>query len=341
MDALNSNTVRLTESEPGGWQEPKRKAFLVPQARGGAPVPLDAPQLVVGRGSDPDFNIPDPKASRRHARILAVHNRYYVQDLGSANGTFVNGHSVTNERLTHGDLVAFGKTVFRFVVTADLDTGYLKKLDLDALTSLAAAVDEKDPYACSHSEAVAGIAQRLASELGFAPAAVERLGIIARLHDIGMIDVPDAVLRKTSPLDAADVELIRRHPSDSAAILAPLEFLADILPAVRQHHERFDGRGYPDGLAGDAITVEARIIHMADAYHAMASRRPYREPLFQEFVYQEFKKSAGIQFDPEIAQTFVRLLPALPRLMATIEQRRSAVPGTNGPPPAPPSEGQD
>jgi HD-GYP domain-containing protein (c-di-GMP phosphodiesterase class II) len=319
MDALKSDTVGPGEAEPGGWQEPKRKAFLVPQAGGGVPVPLDSPQLIVGRGSEPDFYIPDPKASRRHARILAVHNRYYVQDLGSANGTFINGHKVNNERLTHGDLVAFGKTVFRFVVTADLDTDYLRKLNLEALTSLAEAVDQKDPYAGSHSAAVACVAQRLASELGFAPAARERIGIGGRLHDIGKIGVPDAVLCKTAPLDGTELDLIRRYPSEGAAILAHLESMADVVPMVRQHRERFDGRGYPDGLAGEAIAVEARIIHMADAYHAMASRRPYREPLFQEFVHQEFKKSAGVQFDPEMVQTFVRLLPALPRLLAATE----------------------
>jgi HD-GYP domain-containing protein (c-di-GMP phosphodiesterase class II) len=88
---------------------------------------------------------------------------------------------------------------------------------------------------------------------------------------------------------------------------------------VRQHHERFDGRGYPDGLAGEAIAVEARIIHVADAYHAMASQRPYRKPLFQEFVRQEFAKSAGAQFDPEVTRAFVRLLPSMPRLLAATE----------------------
>ena len=133
-----------------------------------------------------------------------------------------------------------------------------------------------------------------------------------------MIGVPDAVLRKTGQLDDAEFNLIRTHPSDSAAILAPLDFLADVLPMVRQHHERFDGRGYPHGLAGQAIAVEARIIHVADAYYAMASPRPYRKPLYQEFIRMEFMKGAGAQFDPEITKAFVRLLPAMPGLLATM-----------------------
>lgn len=318
MGSSKFRTIGHLASEPGGVMELKRKAYLVPLAGEGAPEPLDSPQWVVGRASDLDCQIHDPKVSRRHARILAVHNRYYVQDLGSTNGTFINRNRVTNARLTHGDLVAFGKTVFRFAITADLDTGYRKKLNLDALTSLAEAVDKKDPYSGKRSGAVARVAQRLAVELGFSPAAAEQVGIAGRLHDIGLIGVPDAVLRKTGQLDDAEFNLIRTHPSDSAAILAPLDFLADVLPMVRQHHERFDGRGYPHGLAGQAIAVEARIIHVADAYYAMASPRPYRKPLYQEFIRMEFMKGAGAQFDPEITKAFVRLLPAMPGLLATM-----------------------
>ncbi len=319
MDAPKFQFSGFAESEPSGWLEPKRKAYLAPQSEGVAPVALDSPQWVVGRGSGVDFQIPDPKASRRHARILAVHNRYYVQDLGSANGTFVNRDRVINERLAHGDLVAFGKTVFRFLMTADPDRDYLKKLNLDALTALADAVDRKDPYTGSHSRVVARVAQRLALELGFSAAAAERVGIGGRLHDIGKISVPDAVLRKEGRLNDTEFAMIRRHPGDGAAILEPLRFLADVLPMVRQHHERFDGRGYPDGRAGQAIALEARIIYVADAYHAMASQRPYRKPLFQEFVRHEFAKSAGAQFDPDITQAFMRLLPAIPGLLSTLE----------------------
>ena len=307
------------DSDPAGWMEPKRKAYLVPQADGEAPIALRSPQWVVGRGDNLDCQIPDPRASRRHARVLAVHNRYYVQDLGSTNGTFVNGRRVTHERLIHGDLVGFGKTLFRLVVTADPDRDYLRQLDLEALTVLAQAADDKDPYTGSHSEAVSRLAERLALALGLSPADAQRVGIAGRLHDIGKIGVPTAALRKAGRLDEAERAPIRQHPSEGAAILEPLPSFADMVPMVRQHHERFDGRGYPDGLRGQAIAVGARIVQVADAYHAMASQRPYREPLFQEFVRQELTKGAGVQFDPEIARALAGLLPAIPRLLATVQ----------------------
>ena len=311
MDALRRKTEILPASEWRGMMEPKRTAYLVPQAGGGDPLLLDSLHLVIGRGDDVGYRIRDRKASRHHACVLAVHNRYYVQDLGSTNGTLLNGDRVTSERLAHGDLVQFGSTVFRFEMGADLDADYLKKLDLHSVMSLAEAVDRKDAYTHSHSDAVARIAQRLASELGFSAEAAERVGIAGRLHDIGKIGVPDAVLRKPGRLDDAEFALVCKHPIDGEAILAPLEFLADVLPAVRQHHERFDGRGYPDGLAGQAIAVEARIVQVADTYHAMASRRPYRNPLAREFIRQDFAKNAGTQFDPEATRAFLHLLPSL------------------------------
>jgi HD-GYP domain-containing protein (c-di-GMP phosphodiesterase class II) len=152
------------------------------------------------------------------------------------------------------------------------------------------------------------MSERLAAELGLDTATKDRVRIAGLLHDIGKIGVPDAVLRKPGRLDADEFALIRQHPVDGEAILAPLTFLADILPAVRHHHERFDGKGYPDGLAGLAISLEARILQVADSYHAMISRRPYRDQQNREYVIDEFTRHAGTQFDPELAKAFVNLL---------------------------------
>jgi HD-GYP domain-containing protein (c-di-GMP phosphodiesterase class II) len=318
MSSTLRKTVLRRTIETGVAAEPKRQAFLVPQAGGGEPLALDAPQLIVGRGEDVDYRIRDPDASRRHARILAVHNRYYIQDLGSTNGTFLNGDRVANERLAHGDLVQLGGSLFRVEIGDDLDADYLKKLNLETVTCLAEAVDKKDAYTGSHSESVARVAELLALELGLTAAAAERVAIAGRLHDIGKIGVPDSVLRKAGRLDDDELALIRRHPIDGEAILAPLELLADILPVVRQHHERPDGRGYPDGLRGEAIAREARIVQVADTYHAMASDRPYRQACSPGHIAHEFAAQAGTQFDPEMVEALLRLLPTLPELTSHI-----------------------
>lgn len=303
--------IRPLSPQTLGGSDLKRQAYLVPQAGTLETLALNAPQLLVGRGDDVDYRLPDPQASRHHAKLLAVYNRYYVQDLGSANGTFLNGYRVENERLAHGDLLMIGATLFRFEIGEDLDADYLKKLNLDTVTSLAEAVDKKDPYTGSHSKAVAQVSEHLAREMDLDAATVERVRLAGRLHDIGKIGVPDAVLRKTSRLSDEEFNLIRRHPTDGEAILSPLAYLADLLPAVRQHHERFDGTGYPEGLTGRATTLEARIIQVADTYHAMTSRRPYRDIQSLEFVRQEFMAHSGTQFDPEIVAVFLKLLPSL------------------------------
>lgn len=297
-----------------GWDdrwEPQRKAYPIPQSGTAEPSALNSPECIIGRGGNVDYDIADARVSRRHAKMLALHNRYYVQDLASANGTFLNGDRIENERHAPGDLLLLGGTLLRFELGTDLDSNYLNKLTLSTVLSLAEAVDQKDSYTGSHSQAVAEVAQQLALALGLNQAAAERIRIAGRLHDIGKIGVPDAVRRKPGPLDEAECALIRRHPVDWANILMPLEFLVDILPAVRHHHERFDGRGYLDGLRGTEATLEARIIQIADSYHAMTSNRIYREARSLEFVRHEFAIHAETQFDPQLPVALRDILPTL------------------------------
>ncbi|WP_295450514.1 HD-GYP domain-containing protein [uncultured Thiodictyon sp.] len=311
MQLHNTETILLPTPEFYRTPEPKHQAYLIPQTGTARPLCLDAPECLVGRGDNVDYVIADPRVSRQHAKVLALHNRYYVQDLGSVNGTYLNGDRVENERLAHGDLVMFGGTLLRFEIGTDLDANYLKKLNLETVTSLAEAVDKKDPYTGSHSRSVSTVAERLAVALGLSQAVTEQVRIASRLHDIGKIGVPDAVLRKPGPLTPEEFALIRKHPADGAAILSPLEFLVDVLPAVRQHHERFDGQGYPDGLAGTDIVLAARIIQVADTYHAMASTRPYRPAQPLAYIRGEFAQHAGTQFDPDVVGALLRVLPAL------------------------------
>ena len=141
-----------------------------------------------------------------------------------------------------------------------------------AMESLTATVDARDAYTAGHSRRVQRISLAIGAELGLSPEELEPLGYAALFHDIGKLALPDAILLKPARLDAAEWALIMRHPADGASIIERLGFLNDAVPAIRHHHERYDGRGYPDRLAGTDIPLGARIIHVADAFDSMLSR---------------------------------------------------------------------
>jgi len=143
--------------------------------------------------------------------------------------------------------------------------------------------------------------------LGDSPEMIDRVFRCGTLHDVGKIGVPDAILKKAGALDADEQLVMQTHAVLGELIAGKVPQLADLLPGVRNHHERWDGRGYPDGLAGDAIPYVARILAVADTYDAMTSDRPYRKGLAHDLALDEIEKSAGKQFDPMIAVAFVRI----------------------------------
>lgn len=178
---------------------------------------------------------------------------------------------------------------------------------LGTLEALTASIDAKDRYTCGHSERVAHLAMRLAAEIGMDADQVERVRIAGLVHDVGKIGVPEAVLCKPGRLTEEEFELIKAHPEIGRRILADIPQLEDVLPAVMHHHERWDGRGYPHGLAGEHIPLHARLIALADSFDAMSSTRTYRPALPREQVLREIRKCAGTQFDPTLAPTFATL----------------------------------
>lgn len=184
----------------------------------------------------------------------------------------------------------------------------ISSLYLSTIKSLANAVDAKDHYTQSHSECVTKISVSIAEEMGLPPRQIQRLQLAAQIHDIGKIGVHDYVLNKTEKLTTDEWEEIKSHPLKGAQILEPLSFLNDIVDAIKQHHEKFNGTGYPSGLKGEAICMEARIIAVADTYDAMTSDRPYRKALTKEQAVAELKKCTNTQFDPEVAGAFLRVL---------------------------------
>jgi diguanylate cyclase (GGDEF)-like protein len=178
------------------------------------------------------------------------------------------------------------------------------------IQALAAAVDAKDPYTQGHSQRVATYARDLARAIGLSEEMIELIYITGTLHDVGKIGVPDAILKKPGRLDDDERAIMETHPVLGEVIVRKVPRLASTLPGVRNHHERWDGKGYPDHLTGEKIPHMARILAVADTFDAMTSDRPYRKGLAWEVALAEIAKGAGTQFDPALASAFVELMRA-------------------------------
>jgi diguanylate cyclase (GGDEF)-like protein/putative nucleotidyltransferase with HDIG domain len=183
---------------------------------------------------------------------------------------------------------------------------------LNIIYALAATVDAKDHYTYGHSKKVSEYAVTTAEALGLPADRVATVRAAALLHDIGKIGVPDSILNKQGPLTSEEWEPIKEHPQLGVEILRHVIDLINCLPAILHHHEHFNGTGYPSGLKGNNIPLEARILAVADAYDAMTSFRPYRERLMPQEAIAELRRCAGTRFDPELVEIFCRLMePAL------------------------------
>ncbi len=177
-----------------------------------------------------------------------------------------------------------------------------------ALLDLARTIDEKDLYTFGHSERVCQYALALGRAMQLSEERVDLLRDAALLHDLGKVDVPGEILRKPGRLTADEFAEVQKHPGRAYELLMQVPFLAPVAPAVRHHHERFDGAGYPDGLVGGAIPLEARVLAVVDAYDAMVSNRPYRRALAVDDALDQIRRGAGTQFDPVCAATFVKTI---------------------------------
>jgi diguanylate cyclase (GGDEF)-like protein/excisionase family DNA binding protein len=196
----------------------------------------------------------------------------------------------------------------------------VKNLHLGNLRALSSALSAKDYYTLGHASRVAAYMALLGRELGWPAERLEKVENVAFLHDIGKIGVSDRVLLKAGPLTSEEWELIRQHPGISAEIVRPL-FDEALVSGVRHHHERFDGTGYPDGLAGEEIPLLARALCVIDCYDAMSCERPYRAALSYRQCLAELRRCAGAQFDPELVEAFVRVLQHLRRRRTWVTRR--------------------
>jgi diguanylate cyclase (GGDEF)-like protein/PAS domain S-box-containing protein/putative nucleotidyltransferase with HDIG domain len=196
---------------------------------------------------------------------------------------------------------------------------------LNTIYALAATVDAREYHARNHSKNVSQYAADIAATLGYPPEGVERIRTAALLHDIGKVGISDQLLMKREPLVAEEWELIHAHPNLGVAILQNVDCLKDCLAAVQYHHERYDGTGYPAGLKGDNIPLDARILAIADSYDAMTSPRPYRSALSVEEAIEQIRQGTGTQFDPKVIHAFLNTryananAPARPSDVATVK----------------------
>lgn len=187
---------------------------------------------------------------------------------------------------------------------------------MEMVTSLASAIDAKDTYTKGHSSSVSRYSEALARAINLPEKEVERIALGALLHDVGKIGIPENVLRKPSNLSENEWEIMKQHPVIGAEkVLMPNEALRDLIPIVKYHHEHWDGTGYPEKLKGEEIPFAARIVAIADSFHALVSDRPYRKGLSVQKACEILKMGAGIQWDSNLVRQFIQIAPSLSTLV--------------------------
>ena len=182
-----------------------------------------------------------------------------------------------------------------------------QKLFMSAIDGFAAAIGARDGYTHTHSEQVSEFAVLLSREIGLDEKNIQTAKIAGKLHDIGKIGVPEKILLKDEKLSDSEYDVMKNHPAKAAQILGPLSTLASVIDGAKYHHERYDGTGYPDGLAGNTIPLIARILAVCDAFSAMITDRPYRPALSVPKAKKEILRNCSTQFDPELAKAFLNI----------------------------------
>ncbi len=187
-----------------------------------------------------------------------------------------------------------------------------RQMLISGISSLILALEARDVYTSGHSESVARLVVAIAREMSLEESRIERVKMAGKLHDLGKIGIRDAVLLKPGPLTDEEWQIIKLHPSIGAEILTPIQSLSDIIPAIRSHHERIDGKGYPEGLKGEQIHLYARMVAVADTYDALTADRPYRKGFPRPKALEIIEAAKGTQLCPECVESFLRALEKFP-----------------------------
>ncbi len=279
----------------------------------------------------------NPRAEERIRRILGIAREQLPVDL-SQLGRFVSDRQVldvvetelasVSPRASEAALPGGDETMIRFLAALVDDTAIQERTEtqqreaaaeLSGIHALLAALEARDQYTGEHSRIVVQLAQGVAGELGLSDQQTLEVEQVAVLHDIGKVGIPDSILLKRGPLTDAEWQLMRQHPAVGERVVANTESLAHLASAIRAEHERYDGRGYPDGLAGDEIPIASRITLACDAYHAMTSDRPYRRRLTRAQALIELRDNAGTQFDPDVVAALLILVESNPEAYTEVE----------------------
>jgi len=313
FDAVNAERGFLVLSEQSGRLIVKARRFKNPKDRRRLSVSKTIAEMVFEKGQAVLINdaLHDQRFSNHasiithHLRsVLAVPLRYQDKVLGFI---FLDNPSVTD---------AFSGDDLRLVAGIAIQAGIaiensrlfkaIEDLMFGAIGALVAAVEAKDRYIKGHSERVARICRTIGEEMNLPYETMKVVHLAALLHDIGKIGIRESILNKEGHLTDDEKSVVREHAGRGAEILRNIHDMADVVKAVKHHHEYFNGEGYPTGIAGKDIPIASRIIAVADAYDAMTSDRPYRGRLTQETCLSEIVRCSGIQFDPEVVEALLR-----------------------------------
>ncbi|MHC5028011.1 MAG: HD domain-containing phosphohydrolase, partial [Planctomycetota bacterium] len=280
-------------------------------------------RLVMRRTKAGEPWVIESSVSRENAIFESLGRAVLVQPLsrnGEVVGVMVAGDKQGRDTEASSiDMKLLGATAQHVSIFLDNAALYsdLNAMFVGTLEALTASIDAKDPYTCGHSLRVAHLTRQLAEAAEYEPDEVGTARIAGLVHDVGKIGVPEQVLSKPGKLNEEEFAWIRRHPEIGHRILKDIPKFTAILPGVLYHHERWDGKGYPEGLSGTEIPPVARMIALADAFDAMSSTRTYRKAMTRSDVLSEIERCAGSQFDPQLAALFLQLdLGEFDRLLA-------------------------
>lgn len=289
-----------------GITPPDDPDFTIPLKKGGVShwVLQNSEPMLLANIPESEFNIRSLLGFDRKSVICAP-----LIIKGEAIGTLTIANKIDGSDFTVDDLEMLNSIAAQASVA--MNNAHLyeeqEKTYLSTVQSLVTAIEASDSYTRGHSERVTRYSMAIAKAMNSTPEFIVRLEKAAVLHDIGKIGINIEVLHKEGKLSTNDIDHLQQHPAIGAMILEPVHFLQDVREIILQHHERFDGNGYPNGIKKDDIRQEARILAVADTYDAMTSDRPYRKALSHAIAIQELKDHAGSQFDPDVVDAFIEL----------------------------------